>query len=48
MQTTLLLQKMLEEEANSLLKGREERQPTNKRMIVFGWSINFFFWSKIF
>jgi hypothetical protein len=38
---------MFEEEANSLLKGREEKQSTKERMIVFARSIFKFFLSRI-
>jgi hypothetical protein len=34
-----VIAKMFEEEVNSLLKGREERQPTKKKTIIFGGSI---------
>ncbi len=35
-----LVVKMCEEEVNFLLKGKKERQPTKKRVIVFGGSIS--------
>jgi hypothetical protein len=35
------------QEVNSLLKGKEERQPAKKRTIVFSESISKIFWLKI-
>ncbi len=34
-----LIAKIFEEEVIFLLQGRKERHPTNKIMIMFGWSI---------
>ncbi len=34
----IVIAKMFEEEVNSFLKGREERQPAKKRTILFGGS----------
>jgi hypothetical protein len=42
-----LITKMFEEEANSLLKGREEKQSTKKRTVMFARLIFKFFLSKI-
>jgi hypothetical protein len=42
-----LITKMFEEEANSLLKGIEEKQSTKKRTIMFARLIFKFFLSKI-
>jgi hypothetical protein len=36
----IVIAKMFEEEVNSFLKGREERQPAKKRTILFGGSIS--------
>jgi hypothetical protein len=39
----IVIAKMFEEEVNYFLKGREKRQPTNKRVIMSSGSISKFF-----